>query len=93
MSDRLALANAIEDAGIERVKAERIATVMFDAIHQNVATKADLQSAETRLRAEIAGVPATLSQVEHRLLTQFAGIASAIAGVLYVALRLWPPHP
>jgi hypothetical protein len=32
MSDRLALANAIEDAGIERGKAERVASVIFDAI-------------------------------------------------------------
>ena len=31
MSDRLALTNAIEDAGIERAKAERIASVVFDA--------------------------------------------------------------
>jgi hypothetical protein len=33
MSDRLALANAIEDAGIKRSKAERVAPVIFDAIH------------------------------------------------------------
>ena len=33
MSDRLALANAIEDAGIERSKAQRVASVIFDAIH------------------------------------------------------------
>ena len=32
MSDRLALANAIEDAGIERGKAQRMASVIFDAI-------------------------------------------------------------
>ena len=42
MSDRLALANAIEDAGIPRAKAERVASVIFDAIHDNVATKADV---------------------------------------------------
>ena len=32
MSDRLALANAIEDAGIPRDKAQRVASVIFDAI-------------------------------------------------------------
>jgi hypothetical protein len=42
MSDRLALANAIEDAGIPRDKAQRVASVIFDAIHDNVATKADV---------------------------------------------------
>jgi hypothetical protein len=30
MSDRLALANAIEDASIERRKAERVASVIFE---------------------------------------------------------------
>jgi len=49
MSDRLALANAIEDAGIPRAKAERVASVIFDAIHDNVATKADLERLEHRL--------------------------------------------
>jgi hypothetical protein len=44
VSDRLALANAIEDAGIERGKAQRLASVIFDAIHDNVATKADVQA-------------------------------------------------
>ena len=53
MSDRLALSNAIEDAlvsiaghgtvvvetSIVRAKAERIASVIIDAIHDNVATK------------------------------------------------------
>jgi hypothetical protein len=38
LSDRLALANAIEDAGIPRDKAQRLAS----AISDNVATKADI---------------------------------------------------
>jgi hypothetical protein len=33
MSDRLALANAIEDAGIARDKAQRVASVIFAAMH------------------------------------------------------------
>jgi hypothetical protein len=44
LSDRLALADAIEEAGNERAKATRIASVIFDAIHQHVATKADLEA-------------------------------------------------
>ena len=55
MSDRLALTEAIEAAGIERAKASRIASVIFDAIHQNVATKADVQASEASLRAEVQG--------------------------------------
>ena len=40
-TDRLALAHVIEDAGIERAKAERVASAIFDAISDNVATKQD----------------------------------------------------
>lgn len=49
MSDRLALSNAIEDAGIPRDKAERLASVIYDTIRDNVATKADLVALETHL--------------------------------------------
>ena len=62
MSDRLALANAIEEAGIARAKAERVASVIFDAIHDHVATKADVLTSETvvlgqitTLRSDVAG--------------------------------------
>jgi hypothetical protein len=33
MSDCLAVANAIEDAGIARDKAQRVASVIFAAVH------------------------------------------------------------
>ena len=61
MSDRLALANAIEDAGIERAKAERMASVIFDAIHDNVATKADIAPLATK--TEVAAVSADVRAV------------------------------
>jgi hypothetical protein len=98
VSDRLALANAIEDAGIPRDKAERVASVIFDAIHDNVATKADvselrhdLQVTETRLKAEIAAVRFDLSLVEHRLLTRLGALMVVVAGLLFTALHYWPP--
>jgi hypothetical protein len=81
VSDRLALANAIEDAGIPRDKAERLASVIFDTIHDNVATKADLQL-----------VRADLQAMETRLTLH--GLAALISGlgILFGALHLWPPH-
>jgi hypothetical protein len=42
MTDRLSLTNALTDANIDCQKAERIATEIFDAISDNVATKQDL---------------------------------------------------
>lgn len=87
MSDRLALANAIEDAGIERAKAERVASVIFDAIHDNVATKADVQSSEAGLRQEIASVRIELAQMEHRLTRNGVGGLVVAVGIILTAMR------
>ena len=43
MSDRLTLTRALEGSGMESAAAERIATEIYDAIHDNVATKTDLR--------------------------------------------------
>ena len=91
MSDRLALANAIEDAGIPRDKAQRVASVIFDAIHDNVATKADVQGVEARLDPKIAALSARIDLVEHRLLTRLGGLMVVGFGVLFAALHYWPP--
>jgi hypothetical protein len=83
MTDRLSLTNALADANIERQKAERIATQIFDAIHGNAASKQDLQHTEAALKADIAAVRgelkaeitavrAELSALEQRMLLRFA---------------------
>ena len=76
MSDRLALANAIEDAGIERGKAERVASVIFDAIHDNVATKADVQALGAELKA---GITAQVGSIRAELKSDIAGVRSVLA--------------
>jgi hypothetical protein len=91
MSDRLALANAIEDAGIPRDKAQRVASVIFDAIHDNVATKADVEASAAALRGEIAAavgmdvraseaaVRADVVAIRGELRTEIQAVRSAIA--------------
>ena len=83
MSDRLALANAIEDAGIERAKAERVASVIFDAIHDNVATKADVQASETAVRhdlqASTAATRADIAATRTELKSDIAAVRSTMA--------------
>jgi hypothetical protein len=97
VSDRLALSNAIEDAlvsvaghgtvavesSIVRAAAERIASVIIDAISDNVANKADVQAVETQLSARI-------DLVEHRLLTRLGGLVVVVVGILFAALHYWP---
>jgi hypothetical protein len=98
MSDRLTLAHAIEDAGIDRAKAERVASAIVDLIHDEVATKADvagisgdLRRTEVALKADIAAVRANADLIEHRLLTRLGGLMIVVGGVLFAALHYWPP--
>ena len=101
MTDRLSLTNALADANIERQKAERIATEIFDAIHDNVATKQDLQHAEAALKADITAVRAEVSsleqrmllrfaELEHRLTVRFASVMVVLTGIVLAAIRYLP---
>ncbi len=85
MSDRLTLTRAFEGAGLKSGDAERIATEIYDAIHDNVATKIDLDQLGRDLRSELA--------ISVRDLKIWAGsIAVVVAGLLFTALHYWPPH-
>jgi hypothetical protein len=98
MSDRLTLAHAIEDAGIDRAKAERVASAIIDLIHDEVATKVDVQAVRhevgvvrSELRADIAALRADLALVEHRMITRLGGLVVVPVGIILAALRYWPP--
>jgi hypothetical protein len=93
MSDRLALAHAIEDAGIERSKAENVASVIARFVEGNVATKADVQASEAALRGAIqaseASVRALLASETARLDTRIERLdATAKAQPNAIMLRL-----
>jgi hypothetical protein len=60
MTDRLDLANAFEGAGFERKAAEHVAAEIFDAIRENVATKADLAELRGELKRDIVELRAEL---------------------------------
>jgi len=92
LSDRLALAHAIEDAGIPREKAESVATAIARFVEGSAATKADINRAEAALKADIARLDGRIDLVEHRLMTRLGGLMVVLAGLLFAALHLWPPH-
>jgi hypothetical protein len=82
--NRLTLANAIEDAGIERGKVERMASVILDVIHDGVATKADIASVRGELAAlkgemkgDIAGVKMEIAGLR----IEIVGVRTEIAGI------------
>ena len=81
MSDRLALSNAIEAAGIERAKAEDIASAIARFVDGNAATKADVALVRSDLR----------DAVQQLTLRGIFGAISLFFALLG-ALHYWPPH-
>jgi hypothetical protein len=94
MTDRLSLTNALADANIERQKAERIATEIFDAIHDNVATKQDLQHAVSDLQHAASELDQRMllrfAELEHRLTVRFASVMVVLTGVVLAGIRYLP---
>jgi hypothetical protein len=94
MTDRLSRTNALADANIERQKAERIATEIFVAIHDNVATnhKGDVATVKTDLQQLEQRKLLSIAELEHRLVTRLGGLVVVVTGLLFVALHYWPPN-
>jgi hypothetical protein len=92
VSDRLTLAHALEEAKIERAAAEKIATEIYDAIHGNVATKADLQQLDGVLRADMRAMEARLgkvvadakAEIRNWMLAQTFAILAVVAALHFV---------
>jgi hypothetical protein len=87
VTDRLTPTRAFEGAGMQSEAAERIATEIYDAIHDNVATKADLRELELRLGMRF-------EQVERRIdgmVVRLGALVVIVATVLFGALHYWPP--
>jgi hypothetical protein len=99
MSDRLALAHVIEDAGIPREKAEAVATAIARFVEGSAATKADVQASESAVRSDIAKqdvaierLRSSVREMESRLLTRLGGIVAAGVAVIVALQHVWPPH-
>ena len=107
MTDRLTLTRAFESAGIQSELAERLTTEIYDAIHESVATKADLAELEQNINAtkardlhhirtsvteELAALDKKITVVGYRLITGLSISMVVIAVLLFAALHYWPPH-
>jgi hypothetical protein len=99
LTDRLSLTNALADANIDRKAAERIATEIFDAIHDNVATKQDLDLVRSDLQRVEGALKADMQQLELRLnrridnmVARLGSLMVVLLGLLFAALHYWPPH-
>jgi hypothetical protein len=86
MTDRLSLTDAPADANIDRQRAERIATEIFDAIHDNVATKQDLELVKAGLREVELGLGARID----RIVVGLGSLMVILAGIILAAIRYLP---
>jgi hypothetical protein len=59
-------------------------------LHENVATKADLQLVEANLQNELVALRRDLTLVEHRLVIRLGGLIVAVAGMMPTAIRYLP---
>jgi hypothetical protein len=78
MTDRLTLARAFEEGGIKRDAAEHIATEIFDAIHENVATKADVAAARSEIAAVGSELKTEIQAVRSELKTEIQAVRSEL---------------
>jgi hypothetical protein len=92
MSDRLALANAIEDAGIQRDKAQNLASVIVNLVHDTSATKADVQLVQRDISAVRSDLLLAISELKRTMITGGTAALVAAGGILFAALHYWPPH-
>jgi uncharacterized protein GlcG (DUF336 family) len=76
-TDRLALATVLRDNGIgDQRKAEAVATAIFDAIHDSVATKADI--AALTMKIELAATKADLAAFRTIITSEIARLDTRI---------------
>lgn len=71
MTDRLTLTRALESGGMASQAAERIATEIYDAIHDNVATKSDIALVRADIDAWRDAAKTDLRDLEQRLDLRF----------------------
>ena len=101
-TDHLKLAGAIEDAGIPRDKAERIASAIIDAVHGGVATKTEtsalmgqLTAVRTELKTDIAAVSTELSAARAEFNSNVASMHTELRDAINLngrrlLIRIWP---
>lgn len=99
MADRLSLTRALEGSGMQSDVADRVATEIYDAIHNNVATKADIAAVRADLQTMEQRLNSRIDLVEEKLGHQIGTIVNRIVaaivvaiGILFAALHYWPPH-
>jgi hypothetical protein len=93
MSNRLTLTRALESSGMPNTAAERAASAIYDAVGDDVSTKADLRELEQRLEIRLAKIEHQFTRMVTRLgvliVIRVGLLLIAIAGVIGGVLYYW----
>ena len=87
MTDWLSQGNALAEASIDRKAAERIATEILEPIHENVATRADVQAIKADGQGLETKLLLRLSEPKHRMTMRFGSVIVVLIGVVLAAIR------
>jgi hypothetical protein len=79
VSDRLALAHAIEEAGIERAKAEGMATAIVRLVEGSVALKADVAAVSAEVLRVETSLKADITTLRAEMKMEIAAVRTDIA--------------
>jgi len=104
MGDRVTLARACEDAGMQHDAAEKFAGAVWDAIRDNVATdaglqhvrtdlKLDIQAIRTDLRREIKAVRSEIDRAINKQTVFGSVLLIGLWGAILTFLHYRPPLP
>ena len=81
-TNELKLAQAFRDAGLPQDKAEVVSQTIFDAIRDNVATKADVELVRRDVELVRSGLETRLAQLETRLSVRMGAMVTATVAIL-----------
>jgi hypothetical protein len=86
--DTLKLADRLEAAGMPPEQAKGTAAAFADTLTGAVATKADVQESELRLRSEIAAVRTEIANTRAEILRWMIAQTAVILGAVAALIRL-----
>jgi hypothetical protein len=92
MADRLTLVRALEDSGMTGSTADKVASEIYDAIHDNVATKGDIEALRVSMKSDLASLEQRLERQIDRMVVRLGALVIVVSGALFTALHYWPPR-
>ena len=87
--DKLAFIDSLKESGVPEAQARAHATALNNALHDTVATQAELREAESRLERRINLVERDLKIWFGKMMAWQLGAIAALLAIATAAIKLW----